>query len=353
MNGETVDGSSKVVDVVPVEKSSAISAIETARIDQQIVTAKKFPRKVDKAKENAVAMATMDLATAGQCFYSLKRTGKDGVKFITGPSIRALEIVSTCWGNIHCGARPLGDDGEFIRAEGAAWDLENNVRQTTEVTRRITDRNGRRYSADMIAVTANAACAIAKRNALLGVIPRAVTNAVCSAAIKTMEKGAGTVKEKWERTLAAFDALGVKEPQLLAYVGKSSVSGLTHEDIRALAGAYTAINEKETTVDAEFGAGAAVEMPTRTKKGKGKGKGKGKKKTKQEEPEPEPEAPAEDANAQTHEEMLEELAWLNESIPRGPRTRALQAMGMDGDVDLQGLSEEQATELLALFRAAQ
>ncbi|MFN8826683.1 MAG: hypothetical protein ACK501_17070, partial [Planctomycetota bacterium] len=39
--------------------------------------------------------------------------------------------------------------------------------------RRITGKNGRRYSSDMIGVTGNAACSIALRNAVFRGIPRA------------------------------------------------------------------------------------------------------------------------------------------------------------------------------------
>lgn len=54
-----------------------------------------------------------------------------------------------------------------MTAQGVFHDLERNVAITYEVRRRIVDKNGRRYKPDMIGVTANAACSIALRNAIL------------------------------------------------------------------------------------------------------------------------------------------------------------------------------------------
>ncbi len=85
----------------------------------------------------------------------------------------AAEIVTSAWGNCRAGARVVDEGAEFITAQGVFHDLERNVQVTMEVRRRITGKNGRRYSSDMIGVTGNAACSIALRNAVFRGIPRA------------------------------------------------------------------------------------------------------------------------------------------------------------------------------------
>ena len=97
---------------------------------------------------------------------------------------------------------------EFLTAQGVFHDLERNVQVTMEVRRRITGKNGRRYSSDMIGVTGNAACSIALRNAVFRGIPRAFWIDIYDAARKAAVGDAQTLANKRAHMFAHFLKLG-------------------------------------------------------------------------------------------------------------------------------------------------
>ena len=151
-------------------------SLARAEIDQQIATAHAYPRSIDRAKKNILTLATLDEETAEECIYALPRGGKP----IKGPSARFSEIIASQWGNCRVAARVTHVDRteKFVEAEGVFHDLETNTAWSAKVRRRISDKHGKLLSDDMIIVTGNAACSIAKRNAVLtGVQPTSAQKA--------------------------------------------------------------------------------------------------------------------------------------------------------------------------------
>ena len=165
-------------DIAPAEDSGqlehvapdALAVMERASIDSQVSTAKKYPRSLSMVKAKMLSFATLDQETAAGCFFTLPAR-KAGDKPIQGPSIRMAEIALATYQNLRAGARVIADDGKVITAQGVCHDLENNVCISVEVKRRVTTREGRRYSDDMVVMTGNAACSIALRNATFRVVP--------------------------------------------------------------------------------------------------------------------------------------------------------------------------------------
>jgi hypothetical protein len=141
-------------------------AMQKAEIDQQISTAKAYPRVISRIVGNILSLATLDEETAKECIYALPRANKA----IKGPSIRLAEIIASQWGNCRQAARVVHVDRfeKYVEAEGVFHDLESNSATTQRVRRRISDKNNKLLTEDMIIVTGNAACSIAKRNAILG-----------------------------------------------------------------------------------------------------------------------------------------------------------------------------------------
>lgn len=226
-------------------------------VDCQIATAKRFPRSIKQFKERALSLATLDEETASSCFYTLPaRKGGDG-RAIEGPSARLAEIVAASWGNIRAQACIVDDDGQFVTAQGRCWDLENNVAFCVDVRRRITDRNGNRYSADMINTTSNAACSIALRNAVFKVVPMAIVKPVYEASRKVAIGDASTLVKRRGDAIAAFAKMNVKIEQILANLQRASIEDITVDDLGLLKGLYTAIKDGDTTIDEAF----AVEKP--------------------------------------------------------------------------------------------
>ena len=155
------------VEVMQVSNAETLAALTRSEIDVQVATAHQYPRNLSRVLNNIETLATMDEDVAGSCFYTLRRQGK----VIEGPSVRMAEIIASSWGNLRVQARIISNDGKMITAQGICHDLESNYATSTEVKRRITDKNGKTFSEDMQVVTGNAACAIAMRNALFKVVP--------------------------------------------------------------------------------------------------------------------------------------------------------------------------------------
>ncbi len=244
---------------------STLDVIARTEIDMQIATAKRYPRNVQEFSSRTKQVALSDRHVAESCYYTLERKeSRTGQKrLIQGPSIRLLEIAAAQYGNIRCGARIVSDHGRWVVAQGVAHDLESNLFVTTEVMRPIVTREGRRYSDDMVSVTANAACSIAKRNALLGVIPRQMVEAIMQECMDTVAKALkseGKIAQRWATAVGWFGERGVAESQLLAYLSQPEATAVTADDIATLRGIKTALEDGEAAL-ADYFPAAGVPDP--------------------------------------------------------------------------------------------
>jgi len=245
--------------LVPTQvlEASALEVLNRSEIDIQIATAKQYPRDLKKVLGNVRAYATIDEETAEDCFYALKRGKGSDENLIEGISVRLAEIFASCWGNLRVQTRITGNDGKTITAQGVCHDLESNLAVCVEVKRRITDRQGRTFSDDMQVVTGNAASAIAFRNAVLKVIPKAVTKKVVNE-IKLVALGqAGDVESKRVATIKWFNQRGVTTEQILNYIEADCVESIDAEKLLTLRSTATAIKEGTTTVAETFGSKVA------------------------------------------------------------------------------------------------
>lgn len=246
------------VQLVPEEGMAAM--ISRSEIEQQISTARRFPRSLKRFRDEAIQMVTLSQSIAEQCVYALPRDGKT----IEGPSARFAEIVASAWGNNRAGARVIDDKGEFITAQGVFHDLERNVAITYEVQRRIVDRQGRRFKADMIGVTANAACSIALRNAVLKGVPKAFWEDMYVEARKVIMGDIKTLANRRADALAHFQRFGVSADQVCAKLDVAGVEDIGLEHLVLLRGIVTAIKEGDTTPEDAFAgtATASTQKPT-------------------------------------------------------------------------------------------
>lgn len=227
----------------------ALQAMTAAELDSAIATARAYPRDpVPKLIDKATELATIDEETAASMRYVLPR----GKKMIEGPSTRLAEIIAYSWGNIRWGARIISEDETFITAQGVCIDLENNNTQTTEVRRRITNKDGKRFGDDMITMTSNAACSIAVRNALFKVIPAALIRPVYLAAIECALGNAKSLKANLYQCIGWFASAGATVEQVLKAIGKppeTDPADLTIEDLGTLRGIYTTVKSGEFCIE--------------------------------------------------------------------------------------------------------
>ena len=235
-------------EVIQVQNSEMLAAINKSEIDTQIATAKQYPRNLARVLNNIETLATMDVETAASCFYVLRRQGK----VIEGPSVRMAEIIASSWGNLRVQARIIGNDGKFITAQGVCHDLESNYAASVDVKRRITDKNGRTYSDDMQVVTGNAACAIAMRNAVMKVVPSALIKKVLTKAKKVSLGESMTLENSRQNMMQYFAKVGVDEKHILDYLSVSKVDEIDIDMVVELRGLANAIKEGTTTVKETF-----------------------------------------------------------------------------------------------------
>lgn len=233
---------------IPIADTSALVAINRAEIDGQIATARAFPRSVSGFMREATELVTLTADMAEACIYALPRDGKT----VAGPSARFAEVIQHSFGNNRGGARVVAQDGEFITAQGVYHDLEKNVQVTMEVQRRITDKNGRKFKADMIGVTGNAAASIAHRNAVLKGIPKALWLPIYEAARKVAVGDVTTLVERRAHALGWFQNVNVTPAMICAKLGIEGVDDIGLPELETLVGLRTAIREGSVTPESAF-----------------------------------------------------------------------------------------------------
>ena len=207
-------------------------------------------RRLKDFDDKLMSYANHSQPVALSMFYSLPRAGKQ----IIGASIRFAEIVAPCWKNCAVASRVVGDATDTVTAQGIFIDYEANLRNSIEVPRRITDKNGNRFNADMIVTTSNAAMSIARRNAVLkGGVPQALWSPAYEAAQLTAVGKAVSHAQRVADAMEYLMKLGVTELQALNAVECPSVKDLEIEHLVTLKVLCQEIKRGEKTIEQVFG----------------------------------------------------------------------------------------------------
>ena len=232
------------------ETASLVQQITKAEIDQQIATAHAYPRSLQTVSQAICDLATFSPDAAAECNYALPRGGKS----ITGPSIRLAEIVAAEYGNCRVGARVVHVDRfeKFVEAEGIFHDLQKNTATTARVRRRIVDSKGRLYNDDMILVTGNAACSIAKRNAILAGVPKALWMPAYEAALEVIKGAAKTLTERREKALKVLGTFGVTLDMIARALDVAGPLEITTEHMPTLIAWHNSLKDGSATVESLF-----------------------------------------------------------------------------------------------------
>jgi len=236
------------VQVLPPMEPGALSQIVRAEVDMQVSTAKAYPRSVEKVKGDMEDLACISKEVAESCFYAYKRAGK----LIEGPSIRLAEIALSAWGNTRTEARVVDVGKREVTAQATTWDMEKNVLVRIESKRRITDKNGNRFSADMIVVTSNAALMIALRNSVFVVVPRSIVDEVYKKARKVAFGDAKAIAQSRSAMLDTFAKLGVDLDSLLSALDVASIEDIGAVELSKLRGVFNQIREGTVKIEDVF-----------------------------------------------------------------------------------------------------
>ena len=240
-------------EIIEIKQAEMLAGINRSEIDIQIATSKQYPRDLNTVLNKIATYATMDRETAEDCFYVLRRKDANGNdNTIEGLSIRMAEIIAGAWGNLRVQTRIIGNDGRKITAQAVCHDLETNFAVCKTVDRRITTKTGKTYSEDMQVVTGNAAASIAFRNAVLAVIPKAVTKRVINEVKQVALGQAIDVETSRKNCLANFAKAGVNEQMICQYLGINSIADIDKERLFELRATWNAIREGTTTVQETF-----------------------------------------------------------------------------------------------------
>jgi hypothetical protein len=237
--------------LLPEASPGLAVALARAEIDTQISTARAYPRSVGTALNDMIGMATMNPVIAEDCIYAVPRGGKT----IRGPSIRFAEIARAAWGNCRDGARVTHVDRleKFVECEAMFHDLQSNIATTSTVRRKIELKKGRTtIDDDMTQLAGAAGMSIARRNAILGGMPRFVWQQAVDAVEKAIRGDIKTLGERRDRAIAYFAKTGIGIERLLKAVNKPTPEDLDLDDLMTMTGWRTAIQHGDSTLDEIF-----------------------------------------------------------------------------------------------------
>jgi hypothetical protein len=207
-------------------------------------------RKLDEFGKKLMAYATHSQAVSLSMFYTLPRAGKQ----IIGPGVRFAEVVAPCWKNNSTGSRIVGSTNESVTAQGVYIDYEANIRNVKEIPRRITDKDGRKFNADMILTTSKAALSIAYREAILkGGVPMALWSPAYEQAKLTAVGQAISHAARIDAAMDYLMKLGVSEWQIMNSVGVPSPKELEIDHLVTLKALCEEIKKGVRTIEDVFG----------------------------------------------------------------------------------------------------
>jgi len=258
-----------LTQVTPLEAMPAVNdkALET-ELALQFRFARENPRNVRKAMEVIAELATLDPDTAEEMIYSLPSRGDDPNKRIEGASIRFAEAMAQCWGNNRTLSRVVEIDriNKQIIAEGVFHDLETNAITTMRHARSISTKSGALFGADMIKLTTNAACSIAKRNAILAGIPKGVqrpaerkARELITSAFRRLTPA--QLAQKRREAIGYLGKRGVTPDQVYRRLGVKSEAEIQAQDLLDLRSMADALRQNIVTVEEIFEQGLALPSP--------------------------------------------------------------------------------------------
>jgi len=167
---------------------AVVSAGEIARVQGQIISAKKFPRDETMSYQKILTACRRE-SLAKTAMYSYPRGGS----IVRGPSIRLAEQLARSWGNLDTGIRELSQiDGESV-VEAYCLDLETNYRSSIIFSVKHVRKTKTKTSIlddprDIYEHVANMASR-RKRACILAVIPADITEGAIAACEETIIGG--------------------------------------------------------------------------------------------------------------------------------------------------------------------
>lgn len=241
--------------------AQGIQSREAQSISVAMMAAKR-DRRDEKSAIDRILNSCCRESLAAVAQYQFARGGTD----IDGPSIRLLEAIAQCWGNLQSGwaeiDRYIGQDGVGVSViEAFAWDLESNYR----VPRIFNVRHWRdtkqggyplKDERDIYELCANTA-ARRVRACLIAVIPGDVVDEARKQCDATLASKTDVSPEAMQKMLAAFDAIGVTKAQIEERIQRR-IEAITPAQVVTLRKVYNSLRDGMSSVSDWFASKAAA-----------------------------------------------------------------------------------------------
>lgn len=262
--GEVIERPAGLPSLMGMETQSLAVQLAMAELNQDVITARSFPRQLSRVLKNINELVAMDEISAKECVYAVPRDGKT----IRGPSIRLAEIIASCWGNCHTASRVVHVDRieKYVESEGIFHDLETGLKRTARTRKSIAKRDGGIYSQDMIMTAGNAAASIAMREAILKGVPKAMWRQAFEHAEGVIRGNVTTLIERRTDAMKALAGIGVTPERVFAALEVAGADEIGLDELADLFAMYQGVKNGDSDVDEVF---PAVAKPGAKADGKG------------------------------------------------------------------------------------
>ena len=218
---------------------------EAKQMEIAMVTAKRFPRDYTLVEANVERNCSRQrLAAAAE--YSFPRSGDT----ISGPSVRLMEVIAQCYGNIEFGVNEIQRYDGYSEGEAFAWDFENNIRMARKFTvphfrdtkqgkKRVTDDRDIREIVMNYGARNMRAC-------LERVIPRDLVDFALEKCRETLAADGKGLADRIANCKEAFKEFEIDAVLLERIIGEKC-SNWNNGHLRLAIKYYTALKDGETT----------------------------------------------------------------------------------------------------------
>jgi hypothetical protein len=252
MDGPVIDQAGNSVLDPKKALAEPTLAVDLAAVefDRLIATAHRFPRIIKTMEAQIEGLATHNEAAAENSVYALPRGGKA----IVGPSIGFANIVASAWGNCWDHGRWVYTDRKekVVVCEGVFIDWQSNRRLSTTEQRRIVGSSGRIYTDDMIIITSKAATQIARRNAILNAVPRALWFPSYEKALFMVRGEEKTLPERRSKAIKAMANFGIDPKKIYMYLNVKDEGEIGIEHMPTLRGMFAQLRDGSVTPEEMF-----------------------------------------------------------------------------------------------------
>lgn len=221
---------------------------EAKQMEIAMVTAKRFPRDIT-AVESKIAYNCSRERLAMAAEYSFPRGGET----ISGASVRLLEVIAQCYGNVEFGVSEIQRYDGYSEGEAFAWDFENNIRVARKFTvphfrdtkqgkKRVTDDRDIREVVFNYGSRNMRAC-------LERVIPRDLVDYALERCRETLNAGGKGLADRIQNCKEAFKEFEIDAILLERIIGEKCANW-NNGHLRMAIKYYTALKDGETTKQA-------------------------------------------------------------------------------------------------------